>query len=185
MSKMKELIDELESLAEGFWLADEAEATGGIGALELYDFMDRFGHAVYDARTRAKVRYNAALEAYWTNEARDFAKTAPEGERAVRTIDENMAISRAAVGIDAKFGEFLRLLDVLAVEFIHLVSRLFQVRFETGYVSFESGDLVACKKQAEALKTFAGMIEKFEEGDYAIDDFHAASIAYSNALRIA
>ena len=181
--KLAELVGELERLAESVWLADEPETASGVSASELCDLMGSLGIAIDDMKSRAKVRHDAALEAYWADKAREFAKTSPEGEHAVRTVDENMAISRAAVGIDAKLREFLRLLEAFALEFFHLVGRLFQSRFEDGDITFESGDLVSCKKHAEALKRLAGAIEEFEHGDYAVYDFHAASIAYSNFLR--
>ena len=92
------LIDELESLAERFWRADDCKTADAIGASELCHLVGRFGEAVNRARGYAKVRYNAALEAYWADKARDFAKTSPEGEHAVRAIDENMAKTLRRIG---------------------------------------------------------------------------------------
>lgn len=176
------LIDELESLAERFWLADEPETASGVGASELFHIVGRFGEAVNRARGYAKVRYDAALEAYWADKARDFAKTSPEGERAVRTIDENMTISRAAVELDAKRGELLRLIELLAFEFLDIALRCSKPLLYGFQIVFECQDLLAIKKRAEALKRLARTVEELEYGDDDFTRVHAEIIAYSNEL---
>ena len=179
---MKKLVDELESLAESVWFADEGKAAGVVGASEFCHLVGRLGVAIDNLRGDAKVRHDAALEAYWADKARDFAKAAPESEHAVRTVDENMAISRAAVGIETEYCKFLRLLDAFALEFLRLATRFFHARFKDGDVSFKCHDLVACKKQAESLKRLAGAVEEFEHGGCNVEDIHAAIIAYTNEV---
>lgn len=178
------LIDELESLAERFWRADDCKTADAIGASELCHLVGRFGEAVNRARGYAEVRYNAALEAYWADKARDFAKTSPEGEHAVRAIDENMAISRAAVELEAKRGEFLRLLDLLALEFIDIALRCNKPRLYGFQIVFECLDVLAIKKRAEALKRLARTVDELEYSDDFFTSVHAAIIAYSNELRL-
>lgn len=175
---MEELVGELERLAERLWSADELKSATGVGATELCQLLGRLGEAVGRVRSDAEIGYRAALEAYWADKAGNFAKAAPQGEDAVRTVDENMAISSAAVGIRTKHGEVLRLLDAFAMEFVGLALDVYKPHFGDGEIFFECGNLFAAQERTESLKRLARAIDELEKGECGLD-VHAAIIAYT------
>ena len=179
---MKELVDKFESLTDDIWLRDKAEATRHIGASHLCQLIGEVGVAVADARGEAEIRYRAALEAFWTDQARHFAEVSSQGEGTMHAIDKNMAIVSAAVRIRAKRGEFLRLLDLFAMEFVKLAIAFYEPRLDRGEVMFECRDLLTAKKRAEAMKRLAGAIEDLSRSDCGVDDVHDAIIAHFKNL---
>lgn len=174
------LVGELERLADSLWGADESEAARRGWTRDLCNLVALAGAASDAAAREAEVGHRAALEAYWADKARDFAKAAPEGEGAVRAVDENMAISLAAAKLLAEHRDFLDALDFLAQEFIRLALEFCKATASGGEVAFESGDLAAAKKRADALKRLAEAVDAFGDAK-DVEKVHAAIIAYSNA----
>ena len=181
--KLEELVDKLKSLFDLIWSADEMKSATGSGAADFCDLVGKVGVAVRDVRAEAQVAYHAALEAYWADKARGFAVAAPDGKGAVHPIDEYMAISRAAVELDTKLGEFLCLIDAFAMEFISLSLKFYQPRFCGRDIEFECRDVFTCKKQADALKRLARAIEELE-GGYDHVKIHDAIIQYCGEIDI-
>ena len=175
---MEELVSELERLTDRLWGTDESEAARRSWTRDLCDFVARAGAAADRAARDAEIRHRAALEAYWADKARDFAKSAPEGEDAVRTVDENMAISRAAVKLLAEHGDFLDLLGVFTHGLVRLALESGEAVVRDGEIVFECRDLLAAKKRASALKRLAQFIDDFWKGECGLD-VHAAIIAYT------
>ena len=178
-----ELVGELERLAHNVWIGDEPEGACIVGASDFCSLIGEVGIAIVDARRKAEIRYRAALEAFWADEARHFAESTPQGEGAVRTVDENMAIAFAAVRVSAKRGEFLRLLDFFAMEFVKLALAFFEPRPDGGEVVFECRDFLAAKKSAEAMKRLAGAIDELSRSDCYVKDVHDAIIAYCHETK--
>lgn len=179
---MVELVDELERLANGLWCGGKSESAASIGASDIYDVIGKLGVAIDRARREAEVRHKAALEAFWADKARLFAVSAPKGENAVRSVDQNMAISVAAVRLDAQRGEFLRLLDLFAMEFVALALDFYKPTFEVGEICFKCRDFAAAEKRARALKRLAAGIDELKDG-YDVGKTHELIITYSNERR--
>lgn len=177
---MKELIDKLESLAHDIWLTDKPEFAQLIGASDFCHLIGEVGVFVDRARAEAEVRYRAALEAFWADESRHFAEVTSKGEGTVQAVDKNMAIASAAVRIRAQRGEFLKMLDLLAMEFVKLALAFFKPRLDFGKVEFECGNFFAAQEHAEAMKRFAGAIDELSRSDCSVDKVHAVIIAYCN-----
>ena len=176
---MKELVDKLQGLAYDFWTTDKPESARQIGASYICHLVGYVGVAIDRARGEAEIRYRAALEAFWTDQARRFAEVSPQGEGAVHAIDKNMAIASAAFRIHAQRGEFLRLLDLFAMEFVKLAIAFYEPRLDGGEVMFECRDFLTAKKRAEAMKRLAGAIDGFANSNCNVEDIHEAIIAYS------
>lgn len=179
---MRELVDKIESLAHDIWTTDEPEPARQIGASHFCQCIGEVGVAIDRARGEAEIRYRAALEAFWTDQARHFAEVSPQGEGTMRAIDKNMAIVSAAVRIRAQRGEFLRLLNLFAMEFVKLAIAFYEPCLNGGDVVFECRDFLTAKKRAEAMKRLAGAIEDLSRSDCGVDDVHGAIIAYCNGL---
>lgn len=175
---MKELIDKLESLTHDIWFADKPESARQIGASHFCQLIGEVGVLIADARGEAEIRYHAALEAFWTDQARHFAEVSPQGEGTMHAIDKNMAIVSAAVRICAQRGEFLKMLDLFAMEFVKLAIAFYEPRLDGGEVMFECRDFFAAKKRAEAVKRLAGAIEELSRPGCNVDKVHDAIIAY-------
>ena len=179
---MKELVDKLQGLAYDFWTTDKPESARQIGASHFCHLVGDVGVAIDRARGEAEIRYRAALEAFWTDQARHFAEVSPQGEGTVLAIDKNMAIVSAAVSIDAKRGEFLSLLDLFAMEFIKLAIAFYEPCLDGGEIAFKCDDVLTAKKRAEAMKRLAGAIDELSHSDCSVDDVHDAIIAYCNEV---
>lgn len=153
------LVGELERVAVRLWLAVEPKVAAGFAAADMCDLMGKLGVAVNRARGDAEVAYGAALEAYWADKARRFAEAAPQGEGAVHTVDEYMAVCHAAVKLEAQRGKFLQVLDAFALEFLRLALDFCQPRACDCEIVFECRDLTAAEKRANALREIAGVID--------------------------
>ena len=179
---MKELVNKIESLAHDVWTTEESESARQIGASNFCQLIGEVGVAIDRARGEAEIRYRAAFEAFWTDQARHFAEVSPQGEGAVHAIDKNMAIASAAVRISAQRGEFLRLLDLFAMEFVKLAIAFYEPCLDGGEIAFKCGDVLTAKKRAEAMKRLAGAIDDLSRSDCNADDVHDAIIAYCNEV---
>lgn len=179
---MRDLVDKLESLAHDIWSTDKPESARQIGAAHFCQLIGEVGVLIADARGEAEIRYRAALEAFWTDQARHFAEVSPQGEGTMHTIDKNMAIAFAAVRIRAQHGEFRRLLDLFAMEFVKLAIAFYEPRLDGDELVFECRDFLTAKKRAEAMKRLAGAIEDLSRSDCGVNDVHDAIIAYCNDL---
>lgn len=176
---MRELVDELERLANDVWFGNESESARRIEASDFCNLVSKVGESVAGMRDKAEIRYRAALEAFWADKARHFAESAPQGESAMRTVDANMAVAFAAVRIDTQRGELLRLLDFFALEFIKLTLAFYEPGVHCCEVEFECRDFLAAKKRVEAMKRLAGAIDGFANSNCNVEDIHKAIIAYS------
>ena len=178
--KLEELVGKLESLLDRIWNADELKSATGSGAVDLCDLVGEVGVAVHDLRGKAEVAYRTALEAYWADKAGCFAETTPKGKGSVDTIDEYMAISRAAVELASQHGKFLRLVDALALEVVSLALDFYKPAFKCDDIVFECRDTFAAQKHANALKCLARTIDDLKDG-YDSVKVHDAIIAYRDA----
>lgn len=176
---MKELVDELERLAERFWSADKAEAASIMRTADVLALLERVNRDAIAAHSAEEIDELVALEADRAEKAR---RLAVNGGSAAQGVDGNVAdgdaAELAAQGA-ALFERYQTILlrRVFALEFCKAALGFFEPSFEDGIVGFKCRDLLAAKKRTEALKWLAARIEELCRGDCSLN-VHDVIIAY-------
>lgn len=177
---MRELVDELERLAERFWSADEAEAASIMRTADVCAILERANRDAVASHSPDEVDEIAALEADRAEKAR---RLAVNGGGAAQGVDGDAADGDAAELVAQEKAPFNRyqtvmLRRVFALEFCKFALYLFEPTFEDGFIGFKSRDPLAAKKRAEPLKWLSSRVEELENGNCSLD-VHGVIIAYS------
>lgn len=183
--KLSGLVDELVESFEKVSADGKAIRTAGRWAGDVCRIIGMaVDHVVWNPLD-ADVGKDPAFKADGADEARRVTTPLPEGidGRAGRDGDASVVVPE--VKLRTKRGEFRRLLDFFAMEFVKLAIALYEPRLDGGEVMFECRDFLTAKKRAEAMKRLAGAIEDLSRSDCGVDDVHDAIIAHFNNLSCA
>lgn len=174
-----ELVDELESIAERFWSADEAEAAAIMRTADVCAVLELvYGYAVA-AHPVEEIDKLAALEADRAEKARRLIGLGSGTAQGINGhVSDGDAAELAAQG-KAFFDRYQTIVlgRVLALEIGKFALDLFKPTFEDGLIGFKRIDALAAQKQAEALKWLATRVEELECGNCGMD-VHDVIIAY-------
>lgn len=173
-----ELVESFEKVSEnskfirtaGRWAGDVCRLVATTADLVVWHPLD------------ADVSKDAAFKTDGADEARRGATSLPEGIDGRTGRDGDASVVVPEVKQRAQRGEFRRLLDLFAMEFVKLAIAFYEPRLDGGEIAFECRDVLTAKKRAEAMKRLAGAIDELSHSDCGVDDVHDAIIAYCNEV---
>ena len=180
--KLSGLVDELVESFEKISADGKAIRTAGRWTGDVCRMIGMAVDHVVWPILNADVGKDSTFKADGADEARRVTTPLPESidGRAGRDGDASVVVPE--VKQRTKRGEFRRLLELFAMEFVKLALAFYEPRLDGGEVMFECRDFLTAKKRAEAMKRLAGAIEDLSHSGCSVDDVHGAIIAYCNDL---
>lgn len=180
--KLSGLVDELVESFEKVSVDGKAVRTAGRRAGDVCRIIGMVVDHVVWLKLDADVGKDPTFKADGADEARRVTTPLPEGVDGRAGRDGDVSVVVPEVKLRTKRGEFRRLLDLFAMEFVKLAITFYEPRLDGDELVFECRDFLAAKKRAEAMKRLAGAIEDLSRSDCGVNDVHDAIIAYCNGL---
>ena len=179
--KLSGLVDELIESCKDVGADSKAVRTAGRWTGDVCRLISAAVDYIVMLMLDAHVGKYATLKADGADETRHVATSDSEGIDSRAGRDGDASIVAPEVQPRTQRGEFLRLLDLFAMEFVALALDFYKPTFKGGEICFECRDFAAAEKRARALKRLAAGIEELEDV-YDVGKAHALIIAYRDEV---